>query len=140
MTAMHAAALRLRWLTQVERARRAGITLRDRMPRETPAAERMRQRTREKRGVEEAGFAAMLARQGGGCALCGGTDRLIVDHNHATNATRGILCSRCNTRLGQHGDALPAVIRSLFDAANGRNGRYLPSHFTEWRYLCAAGE
>lgn len=46
----------------------------------------------------------MLARQGG-CALCGTTDplgRWHVDHDHQTNAVRGILCHKCNVKLGHY--------------------------------------
>jgi len=40
-----------------------------------------------------------LEAQGGHCAICPSTARLVVDHNHKTNALRGILCHRCNVRL-----------------------------------------
>lgn len=45
----------------------------------------------------------MLARQSGGCFLCGRhetTRRLHVDHDHATGQVRKLLCMRCNTHLG----------------------------------------
>ena len=35
-----------------------------------------------------------------GCAVCGGFDRLSVDHDHQTQQPRGVLCSRCNTAFG----------------------------------------
>jgi Recombination endonuclease VII len=47
--------------------------------------------------------------QGNGCAICGQPEiatrngtvkRLAVDHNHATGQVRGLLCSRCNVKLG----------------------------------------
>lgn len=53
-------------------------------------------------GVTDAEYAAMLARQGGGCAICGTTPktrRLNVDHDHRTGAVRGLLCHRCNRAL-----------------------------------------
>ena len=56
--------------------------------------------------VEE--YDAMLAAQGGGCAICGAAPRedisLHVDHDHATGAPRGLLCFRCNNALGDFGD------------------------------------
>ena len=32
----------------------------------------------------------------GRCAMCGHTDRLVEDHDHATGLTRGLLCRSCN--------------------------------------------
>lgn len=60
-------------------------------------------------------FAAMLKRQRGRCAVCGGQDpkhtNWSVDHDHVTGQVRGILCSRCNTGIGQLQDD-PVVIRA----------------------------
>ena len=54
--------------------------------------------------VEE--YDAMLAAQGGGCAICGRPPRadisLHVDHDHNTGAVRGILCFRCNGPGSEH--------------------------------------
>lgn len=49
-----------------------------------------------------ADYASLLAAQGGKCAICRRdpkTKRLAVDHDHKTNAVRGLLCSRCNHDL-----------------------------------------
>jgi hypothetical protein len=35
-----------------------------------------------------------------GCAICGSTDRLHIDHNHATGKVRAALCQNCNLALG----------------------------------------
>lgn len=52
--------------------------------------------------IEE--YDALLASQNGACAACGGLDpngrRLAVDHDHATNAVRGLLCDFCNRAIG----------------------------------------
>ena len=51
---------------------------------------------------------AMLAAQGGGCAICGvKPDRLAslhLDHDHDTGHLRGILCVDCNHGLGKFRD------------------------------------
>ncbi len=52
--------------------------------------------------VEE--YAALLAEQGGVCAICreacSSGKRLAVDHDHTTGKCRGLLCMRCNTAVG----------------------------------------
>lgn len=62
-----------------------------------------RKPTRAKQlGVTDEEYAAMLERQGGGCAICGATPktrRLHVDHDHRTGGVRGLLCHRCNRAL-----------------------------------------
>lgn len=53
-------------------------------------------------GIDDEGYAALLAAQDGHCALCPNTPktrRLNVDHDHATGAVRGLLCHRCNRFL-----------------------------------------
>ena len=45
-------------------------------------------------------YQRLLDRDGAACAICGGTDRLSVDHEHASGSVRGILCTVCNTKLG----------------------------------------
>ena len=59
-------------------------------------------------GINITQYKAILAAQGGGCAICGETPqqnytnkrRLAVDHCHDTNRIRGILCGRCNKGMG----------------------------------------
>lgn len=54
--------------------------------------------------LSEADMNTMIETQGGGCAICGGTRLLGVDHCHITGAVRGILCRKCNSGIGQLGD------------------------------------
>lgn len=57
-------------------------------------------------GITVEQYDAMLAGQGGGCAICrakvsgGRGRRLHVDHDHVTGQIRGLLCHGCNTGLG----------------------------------------
>jgi len=65
-------------------------------------------------GIDAAGYSAILASQGGVCALCrraecrvgknGAAKRLAVDHDHETGAIRGLLCFACNSGLGVFDD------------------------------------
>lgn len=49
-----------------------------------------------------------------GCALCGATEQLMVDHCHTSGKVRAALCRTCNTGLGQFGDD-PARLRAAAD-------------------------
>jgi hypothetical protein len=88
--------------------------------RSTPEGKR---RSREyhlgrKYGLTVEQYEAMLAAQGGGCAICGRPPRediaLHVDHDHATGAVRGLSCFRCNNALGDFNDD-PALLRKALD-------------------------
>lgn len=61
-----------------------------------------------KYGIPVGSYATMSERQGGRCAICGGTDpkqnssgRLAVDHDAETGQVRGLLCGSCNNGLGR---------------------------------------
>jgi hypothetical protein len=74
-------------------------------------------------------FDAMLHAQGGGCAICGtkqeygvpGT-RMVVDHCHATNQIRGILCDLCNTALGKFHDNIALLQNAIGYLNKAKNG------------------
>jgi Recombination endonuclease VII len=76
---------------------------------------------KRKFGLTQADYEDLLARQGGGCRICGkrpGKISLHVDHDHETGKVRGLLCVGCNNALGQfHDDAalLHRAIRYLDD-------------------------
>lgn len=67
-------------------------------------------------GISLVDYNRMLAEQNGGCAICGASAsidvdhrtgkqrRLHVDHCHRTGVVRGLLCSSCNLGIGKLGD------------------------------------
>lgn len=64
-------------------------------------------------GITEEAYAAMVLAQGGLCEICKKSEPrgLRVDHNHATNKVRALLCDACNKGLG-HFSENPTAIRA----------------------------
>lgn len=93
------------------------------------ASAQARKRRLKGYGLTGAEYLALLASQGGGCAICGAETgvpgkkaRLPVDHCHKTGAVRGLLCLRCNTGLGMFMDdpgMLQIAIRYLTSSSSG---------------------
>lgn len=80
---------------------------------------------KRKFGITPERYDAMLAAQGGVCAICGRPPNsgaaLHIDHDHRTNRIRGILCFRCNNALGDlddDPDRLMAAAMYLLSAAH----------------------
>jgi hypothetical protein len=102
-----------------ERNARAKFCSRDCKLRSSQPARSRRYQLKTKYGITEAEFDALLAEQGGGCAICGTTtprgrgQRFHVDHCHETGKVRGILCSECNTGLGKFRDDPDLLRRAL---------------------------
>lgn len=77
------------------------------------------QRVEKTYGLAEGEYAALLAFQGGVCAICGKpfkTKRGAVDHDHKTGRVRGIIHGWENTMLGRARDSLDffrAAVRYL---------------------------
>lgn len=74
----------------------------------------------------------VLMMQGGGCHICGSDHKLVVDHDHSTGETRGILCNDCNLMIGYAKDNLTTLqngIEYLSQYAgsirNGSEGDYV---------------
>lgn len=78
-------------------------------------------------------YDALLIAQGGVCAICGGgngEDLLYVDHHHATNALRNLLCRPCNLGIGCFQDS-PGLMH--------RAGIYLTAGAAGVAYAVALG-
>jgi hypothetical protein len=69
----------------------------------------MAQERRRRYTVSPQKYQEMAIAQGGLCLICqkpeitirlGKTRQLSVDHNHATQQVRGLLCAKCNQGLG----------------------------------------
>ena len=74
---------------------------------------------RKKYGISAAEYQEMLDQQSGQCAICktdvaGGRGVFHVDHCHATNAVRGVLCMMCNHGLGNFRDD-PVLLRQAIE-------------------------
>ena len=58
----------------------------------------------------------MSFKQGHVCAICGSKSqnnkKLCVDHDHNTNAIRGLLCHKCNTSIGLLKDDADLVLKA----------------------------
>ena len=79
--------------------------------REQEAASFRRWFQKARYGFSPGDYDALLAKQGGGCAICGSTTpgashrkHLYIDHDHVTNRVRGLLCGNCNSGLGMFAD------------------------------------
>ncbi len=71
---------------------------------------------RRKFGLSQADYDELLAKQGGGCRICGkkpGKISLHVDHDHETGEIRGLLCVGCNSALGQFHDDTELLHRAV---------------------------
>lgn len=64
-------------------------------------------------GITKEDFDTRLALQDGGCAICGSTLLLSVDHSHETGFNRGILCRRCNLGLGYFDDDPDTMLQAI---------------------------
>jgi hypothetical protein len=62
-------------------------------------------------GIEE--YTRLSTEQGGKCAICEVATNLVVDHCHATNKIRGLLCLDCNLMLGRAKDNPDTLQRGI---------------------------
>lgn len=75
---------------------------------------------RYKYGLTLAEYDALLAAQGGVCAICGRADarreghrNLVVDHCHTSDRIRGLLCHSCNRGIGLLQDSAEILKKAL---------------------------
>jgi hypothetical protein len=73
---------------------------------------------RRKYGLALEAYDNMLIEQDGKCSICNldqGTigRTLVVDHDHITEAVRGLLCSNCNTGLGMFKDRITLLKKAI---------------------------
>lgn len=47
------------------------------------------------------------------CQICDSTENLCIDHDHETEAVRGVLCRECNVALGMFRDDPKRLARAL---------------------------
>lgn len=59
-----------------------------------------------KRGITLDQYHAKCEAQDFACGICEEVTMLVVDHNHETGKTRGLLCNPCNKALGFFRDSL----------------------------------
>lgn len=94
----------------------------------------LKQRKWSPAGVDAARYQEMLREQGGVCAICAQPERapdkstgkirdLAIDHCHATDAIRALLCSTCNRGLGFFNDDAALLAKAqayvLYHARSG---------------------
>lgn len=77
---------------------------------------------KQRHGLTRQQYDMMLESQEGVCAICGQPEtkkfngkvcRLHVDHDHATNEIRGLLCGKCNVALGAFNDDISVMIKAI---------------------------
>lgn len=62
---------------------------------------------RHRFGITQTDYLQMFSNQNGCCGLCAVSGKtLVVDHCHNTGRVRGLLCIRCNSKLGFYEEVL----------------------------------
>jgi hypothetical protein len=69
----------------------------------------------KKYGITVEHYDKLLAEQDEACAICSvGFDRAPhIDHDHATNKVRALLCFNCNAGIGQFGDNIETMKKAI---------------------------
>ena len=64
-------------------------------------------------GITLEKYKQMFEQQNGKCAICNLKRKLHVDHDHATEKVRGLLCTSCNNGLGRFKDSPQFLKRAI---------------------------
>ncbi|MGY1652482.1 endonuclease domain-containing protein [Geodermatophilus sp. SYSU D01119] len=80
-------------------------------------------------GLDRTGIAELRARQCDMCALCGEPRPGHIDHDHATDFVRALLCERCNLALGLLRDDA-SLMRAAADYVEVHRLRYAKAQGT----------
>jgi hypothetical protein len=76
-------------------------------------------------GISYDEYLNMLAAQNNCCAICGtdtpGARAFAVDHCHDTGKIRGLLCSKCNTGIGNLKDDIDLLKRAIQYLENSKD-------------------
>lgn len=75
----------------------------------------MQAKRAQKYGITVAELDSLYEFQDGLCGICSRTlgKKYCIDHCHETNVVRGLLCTGCNTGLGQLGDNIAGLQRAI---------------------------
>lgn len=83
-------------------------------------ADRRRWTLKYRYGLSPSDVSARLCAQSGRCAVCGKPlmENFYIDHNHATDDVRGILCCSCNVAIGLFKDK-PELLEQAVEYLSG---------------------
>lgn len=79
-----------------------------------PARVKDRYRVARYQDLSVAQIDLMLAQQDNRCACCKEPFKRIpnIDHDHTSGEVRGLLCTACNSGLGQFRDSIPKLLKA----------------------------
>ena len=109
------------WRTEAQKEQARDVARRWQKEHSTP--ERRKRYKLSNRGITPEQYDALVARQGGVCAICqsGFGKKPCLDHSHSTEKVRGVLCNNCNAAIGMLRDD-PSLLRAA--------ATYLERHVT----------
>lgn len=72
-------------------------------------------RLKKRYGITNDQYDFMVDSQSGKCAICNKVPdkKLVVDHNHATNSVRELLCDKCNQAIGLMKESIETLLSAV---------------------------